>query len=548
MNRHGRPQSPQIRRIGKLGVRSAVLVALVIGLTGCLSIKSQGLSQPRVPGVVTIGGVVCGSDYNADTANSNCAPGNIAEQDNRAHRGCDADGGPDDSGCPGLTGDGQLLVGFRVPIGSDGPQTFITDEHDLHFDKSPTYTAQLQASFPAPPGEHWVGYLSDVRTFKSGTAAANPTGIHPEFTLPGQADGGPFPGPFHWRWVVGFRKVAKSQAGDPVACSDLATFCVDSPPQEQVANDLPAESVSDFGVFRGGAVTVGQGALATVAFPVRYLDGKALGAQNLSLTASTTVPGTSATPTIATLHAAPNSTPIVTVRVPVPVATPLGSYSVKLSAAEGAPAVIRSNTATLVVADRLAPTIRIGTPRDGARFVHGRSVRADYDCADQLNASGVRRCAGPVAPGARIDTGSLGRKTFRVDALDNAGNLASLTTTYTVLPSPPPPIALSFLFSAGATTSFNKLVVKRVPAASTVTAACAGGRCPVKRFKKARARGTVSVKPFVGKNFRPGTRIEVRVTKPGTIGAVRVITIRRSKAPATAIRCLLPGAKKPARC
>src|SRR3954454_1911723 len=89
-------------RVGRR-MRAAVigltLMLVVIGLTGCLSIKSQGLSQLRVPGLVTLGGVVCGSDYNQSTygdcdgdGGDGTGPANVAEQDNRAHRGCDADG------------------------------------------------------------------------------------------------------------------------------------------------------------------------------------------------------------------------------------------------------------------------------------------------------------------------------------------------------------------------------------------------------------------------------------------------------------------------
>ena len=42
--------------------------------------------------------------------------------------------------------------------------------------------------------------------------------------------------------------------------------------------------------------------------------------------------------------------------------------------------------------------------------------------------------------------------------------------------------------------------------------------------------------------------IEVRVTKPDTIGAVKRLTVRRSKNPTITTRCLPPGAKRPGRC
>jgi hypothetical protein len=181
-------------------------------------------------------------------------------------------------------------------------------------------------------------------------------------------------------------------------------------------------------------------------------------------------------------------------------------------------------------------------------------VRADYDCADQVNASGVRSCAGPVAPGAPIDTASLGTKTFTVNAVDNAGNTATETRTYAVGPSPAPLISVSTGFlPPRARTTFTRLVVKGAPRGSTVTAICHRGKrakCPVKkRFRKKSVGRKVKIKSFLRKPFPARTQIDVRVTSPGTIGAVRLITIRRNKAPSSAaIRCLPPGAKKPTRC
>ena len=47
--------------------------------------------------------------------------------------------------------------------------------------------------------------------------------------------------------------------------------------------------------------------------------------------------------------------------------------------------------------------------------------------------SGLASCVGTVPNGNSIDTGSVGAKTFTVNAVDNAGNLASLTHHYRVV-------------------------------------------------------------------------------------------------------------------
>ena len=140
-----------------------------------------------------------------------------------------------------------------------------------------------------------------------------------------------------------------------------------------------------------------------------------------------------------------------------------------------------------------------------------------------------------------------------------------MTRTYQVTAPPPPPVqppppaplprivvTLSSGFEPiGATTTLNLLTVRDVPRGSTVTATCKrknGRSCGIRRFVKRNARGDVKLKRFLRKKLRPGTVIEVRVTKRGSIGAVKQLKTRRRKRPTITTRCLPPGAKKPVRC
>ena len=210
--------------------------------------------------------------------------------------------------------------------------------------------------------------------------------------------------------------------------------------------------------------------------------------------------------------------------------------------------------------DNAPPSISVTTPADGATFTQGQRVDAAYSCADDANGTGIARCAGPVASGQPIDTGTPGTKTFTVEAADVVGNTASATRTYQVVAQPPPPppleriiVTLSSGFKPiGKTTTLNLLVVRDVPRGSTVTATCKrknGKRCKgIKRFVKRNARGDVKLKRFLRKPLRPGTVIEVRVTKPGFIGAVKRLKTRLRKRPTITTRCLPPGAKTPKRC
>jgi CSLREA domain-containing protein len=79
------------------------------------------------------------------------------------------------------------------------------------------------------------------------------------------------------------------------------------------------------------------------------------------------------------------------------------------------------------------PRIQIYTPRNGARYKRGARVHADFRCVEGGVTSPISSCTGIVARGNRIDTSTLGRKSFKVSATDKQGNKASKTVRYTVV-------------------------------------------------------------------------------------------------------------------
>jgi Bacterial pre-peptidase C-terminal domain len=81
--------------------------------------------------------------------------------------------------------------------------------------------------------------------------------------------------------------------------------------------------------------------------------------------------------------------------------------------------------------DTTAPTIDLRTPVDGATYVVGEQVLADYDCADE-GGSGLATCTGDVPTGEAIDTAAAGAHSFTVQATDGAGNAGELTIYYMV--------------------------------------------------------------------------------------------------------------------
>jgi len=78
------------------------------------------------------------------------------------------------------------------------------------------------------------------------------------------------------------------------------------------------------------------------------------------------------------------------------------------------------------------PQIQITSPADGATYTLGSVTLAAYSC---WSVSGVHvvTCAGTVANGSALDTGSAGTKTFTVSASDEGGRNAALTHTYKIV-------------------------------------------------------------------------------------------------------------------
>jgi hypothetical protein len=96
-------------------------------------------------------------------------------------------------------------------------------------------------------------------------------------------------------------------------------------------------------------------------------------------------------------------------------------------------------------------------------------------------------------------------------------------------------------------TTFTALTIKSVTPGSTITVSCKGKKCP-KRLTLRNAGGTVNLKKFTRKKLPVKDVIEIRITHDGYVGLVKTLTIRKSKAPLAATRCLPPGATKPVKC
>ncbi len=92
------------------------------------------------------------------------------------------------------------------------------------------------------------------------------------------------------------------------------------------------------------------------------------------------------------------------------------------------------NTATYTVdginIDKTAPSIIISSPTDGKEYLLNQLVLTNWMTSDLL--SGIAFENGTLRSGDVLDTLSVGQKGFTVDALDKAGNTATLTNIYNV--------------------------------------------------------------------------------------------------------------------
>ena len=250
----------------------------------------------------------------------------------------------------------------------------------------------------------------------------------------------------------------------------------------------------------------------------------------------------------------------------VPPATPAGTYKWSLTAssnAAGGTPLVRSGTVKLTPSSTSSRQSSASPrpPRERPS-PSGQSVASDYKSADETNGSGLNRCTGPVPAGAAIDTASVGDKTFSVDAIDRAGNTATVSHAYKVVAAPaarpavvaaPPPgrinVTIAFDGTRNAKSStFTLLQLKGAPSGASVDVVCSGKACPKRKGKATRltkpnAPSTLSLKPWLKKPLRVGTVLKVTVTKPGSFGMVKTFKVRANQRPLITTTCLEPNSK-----
>jgi Ca2+-binding RTX toxin-like protein len=112
-------------------------------------------------------------------------------------------------------------------------------------------------------------------------------------------------------------------------------------------------------------------------------------------------------------------------------------------------------------------------------------------------------------------------------------------------------IATAIFDFPGQFTSMVTITIRQPRKGSTLRITCRGGGCPFKSRTRKITRNRVKqviVRPLGRAKLRRGAKLEVRLTKPRTIGFVVRFTTRVGVFPAKTELCLPPGKKRPVGC
>jgi hypothetical protein len=113
--------------------------------------------------------------------------------------------------------------------------------------------------------------------------------------------------------------------------------------------------------------------------------------------------------------------------MPIDTSSP-GLHTFKVAALDNSSNLSMRTVTYTVVAP---PSVVVRSPVDGASYLLGSTVAADYSCPS--NDGTVLTCAGNRPTGSPVDTASVGPKTFTVLATDALGQTTSRTSSYRVV-------------------------------------------------------------------------------------------------------------------
>jgi hypothetical protein len=177
----------------------------------------------------------------------------------------------------------------------------------------------------------------------------------------------------------------------------------------------------------------------------------------------------------------------------------------------------------------------------------GRLERQDWD----LDGDGQFDDANAQVVSANFVNPGLHRLALRVTDLRGATATATGQVMIRTRPIPPTPLLTGVLVElrAAVYAKFTKVrgLLVRAPKGAKIAVRCKGKGCPKVVTKVSKGSKKLRFKKLQ-RNFKPGRKLIVTVTKKGFIGKQTSWTIRRRKAPLRKDLCMNPGVKKASAC
>jgi hypothetical protein len=320
-------------------------------MSGCVLLKSNTSSQLNTIGNVQITSVICAGDSNSN--NTGYSPADTSCQ-----------GSTKGGNYPGDATNGtyQISLAYRVSNLVTGPASFTSTNTSnppttpcgsgVTFNQSAGLASAIQALSPAGSGKKWIAYYSTTQTYN--TANCQYLTVSPQFTLGQVFNVVPFPNSFPYRVIVGFRQVNDSQAGntssraatcgssitssysdgvdfDSSGSVDMTGICADDPTAATISGTDLSQATRDLGVIPNGSGSGHAGGSGTSPWTLSY-KGAALPSGNFNLSATTTIPGGTATPASSTYTPTADTDTPMNVNVTAPAGTTPGTYTVQLVA------------------------------------------------------------------------------------------------------------------------------------------------------------------------------------------------------------------------
>ena len=156
---------------------------------------------------------------------------------------------------------------------------------------------------------------------------------------------------------------------------------------------------------------------------------------------------------------------------------------------------------------------------------------------------------GPIASVSFAEAGSYAIGLLVTDR-DGATHAAAVRIA--VRARPPDPInpfpVVRIVGSFGVPGIRIEQLVITAPDGARVEIQCRGRGCPFKKLVRKPRPQTVRVRRFARRILRPGSVVQVWITRPGEIGKYTRLRIRKGHSPTRVDRCLMPGSMHPARC